>query len=376
MKKRHLFTPGPVAVPPEVLAALAEPMIHHRAPDFAPIFEAANKGLQYVYQTRNPVVSLAGSGTAAMEASVANFLSPGDKAITVQGGKFGERWTEICQAYGIDAIVLDVEWGTAIEVDRVLDTLEANPDVKAVYLTLTETSTGVLTDVETICKAIAETGAISVVDAVSAMAAEKCLTDAWKIDICVTGSQKALMLPPGMGFLSVSPKAKALIESSKCPKYFLDVDKALKSLEKNDTPYTPPVSHIRGLCTATKMIRDEGIENVWARHARLGGAIRAAVGAMGLEMFSKQPSNVVTAVNVPEGVDGAALPKLLRDKHGVTIAGGQAQLKGKIFRIATLGWATDLDVVTVIGALELALSELGYSFEKGKGTGAAIAALA
>jgi aspartate aminotransferase-like enzyme len=375
MKKHHLFTPGPVAVPPEVLAAMAEPMIHHRSPDFTPYFKKACDGLKYVFQTESPVVMFAGSGTAAMEASVCNLLSPGDKAITVQGGKFGERWTEICQAFGIDAIVLDVEWGTAVAPERVLDTLKKNPDVKAVYLTLTETSTGVLTDVETICKAVAETDAVSIVDTVSALAAERCLTDEWKIDVVVAGSQKALMLPPGMGYCSVSTKAQALINDSTCPKYFLSLAKALKSLEKDDTAFTPPVSHIRALGVATDMIRNEGIENVWARHARLGNAIREAVKAMGLEMFSKNPSNVVTAVNAPEGVDGAQIPKILRDKHGVTIAGGQAQLKGKIFRIATLGWANDLDVVTVIGALDLTLAELGHKFERGAGLAAALRAL-
>jgi len=375
MQKRHLFTPGPVDVPPEVLAAMAEPMIHHRSPDFQPYFAEANEGLKYVFQTQNPVLMFAGSGTAAMEAAVANTLSPGDRAITVEGGKFGQRWTELCRAYGVEPIVIEIEWGKAVEPDRVMETLKANPDAKAVFLTLTETSTGVLTDIETICRAVAETDAISVVDAVSALAAERCLTDEWKIDIVVAGSQKALMLPPGMAFASLSPKALELVKSSKCPKYYLSFDKTLKSLAKDTTPFTPAVSHIRALTVATRMIRDEGIENVWARHARLGGAIRSAVGAIGLEIFSERPSNVVTAVRVPEGVEGAKIPKILRDKHGVTIAGGQEHLKGKIFRIATLGWANDLDVITVIGALELTLAELGYSFEHGAGLAAAVRAL-
>lgn len=376
MKKRHLFTPGPVDVPPEVLAAMAEPMIHHRSPDFTPHFKAACEGLKYVFQTENPVVMFAGSGTAAMEASVANMLSPGDRAITVEGGKFGQRWTELCRAYGVEPIVLEIEWGKAVEPQRVSETLRANPNAKAVFLTLTETSTGVLTDVEAICRAIAQTEAISVVDAVSALAAERCLTDEWQIDVVVAGSQKALMLPPGMAFCSVSPKAQALVGDSQCPKYYLSIAKALKSLAKDDTPFTPAVSHIRAVGVATQMIRDEGIENAWARHARLGRAIRDAVGAMGLAMFSESPSNVVTAVRVPDGVDGDKIPKILRDKHGVTIAGGQEHLKGKIFRIATLGWANNLDVITVIGALELTLAELGYSFEYGAGLAGALRSLA
>jgi len=375
MRKRHLFTPGPVDVPPEVLAAMAEPMIHHRAPDFIPFFKTASEGLKYVFQTQNPVVTFAGSGTAAMEAAVVNTLSPGDRAITVEGGKFGERWTELCRAYGIEPIVLEIEWGKTVTVERVMETLRANPDVKAVFLTLTETSTGVLTDVETICQAIAKTEAISVVDAISALGAERCLTDQWQIDIAVAGSQKALMLPPGLAFASVSPKAQALVATAKCPKYYLDFQSALKALAKDDTPFTPGVSHIRALCVSTKMIRDEGIENVWARHARLGRAIREAVVAMGLKIFAESPSNVVTPISVPEGIDGEKIPKLLRDKYGVTIAGGQEHLKGKVIRIATLGWANELDVITVIGALDLGLAELGHKFERGAGLAAAVRAL-
>ena len=375
MKKRHLFTPGPVDVPPEVLAACAEPLIHHRAPDFIPYFKTANEGLKYVFQTQNPVLSFAGSGTAAMEASVVNLLSPGDKAITVEGGKFGERWTEQCRAYGIEPIVLQVEWGTAVTPERIMETLKAHPDVRAVYLTLTETSTGVLTDVETICKEIAKTEAVSVVDAISALGAEKCLSDEWKIDVVVAGSQKALMLPPGMAFVSVGPRAQALVAKSKCPRYYLDFRTALKSLAKDDTPFTPAVSLIRALCVATKMIRDEGIENVWARHARLGKAIREAVTAMGMTIFAANPSNVVTPVTVPSGIDGEKIPKILRDKHGVTIAGGQEHLKGKIFRVATLGWANDLDVISLIGALDLTMAELGHKFERGAGLAAAVKAL-
>jgi len=375
MRKRHLFTPGPVDVPPEVLAAMAEPLIHHRAPDFIPYFKTANEGLKYVFQTQSPVLTFAGSGTAAMEGSVCNLLSPGDRAITVEGGKFGERWTEICRAYGVEPIVLQVEWGKAVTPERIMDTLRANPGVKAVYLTLTETSTGVLTNVETICKEIAKTDAVSVVDAISALAAERCLSDQWQIDVVVAGSQKALMLPPGLAFCSVGPKAQALMAASKCPKYYLDFKAALKALAKDDTPYTPAVSHIRALCVATKMIRDEGIENVWTRHARLGRALRESAVAMGLKVFADSPSNVVTALRIPDGIDGEKIPKILRDKHGVTIAGGQEQLKGKIIRIATLGWANDLDVITVIGALELALAEVGHKFERGSGLAAAVKAL-
>jgi len=372
MKKRYLLTPGPTMVPPEVLQASSRPMIHHRAPEYEPLFSRTNEGLQYVFQTTNPVVSFASSGTGAMEAAVVSILSPGDKAITVEGGKFGERWTEIAQAYGANAIPVQVEWGRAIEAEKIEKLLREHPDVKAVFITHCETSTGVLTDIKNIGTVVASSDAVLVVDAVSSLGAEMLYGDDWKLDIVVSGSQKALMMPPGMAFASISPKARALIQSAKCSKYYFSLSKYLKNLEKNTTPFTPAVSLTLALDQALELIRKEGLEQIWARHDRLARAIRSGVHALGLELFAKDRANVVTSVKVPEGIDGAKIPKILRDDYGITIAGGQAKLKGKIFRIAALGYADTFDVTTVLSALELTLKRLGHPVKLGSGLKAAL----
>jgi aspartate aminotransferase-like enzyme len=375
MKKRYLLTPGPTMVPPEVLQAGAQPVIHHRAPEYDPLFARTNEGLQYVFQTANPVVSFASSGTGAMEASVVSILSPGDKAITVEGGKFGERWTEIARAYGVNAVAIPVEWGHAIQPEKIEKLFKEHPDAKAVFVTHCETSTGVLTDIKGIGQAVASADAALVVDAISSLGAEMLYTDDWKLDIVVSGSQKALMMPPGMAFASISPKAKALLQNAKCSKYYFSLSKYLKNLEKNTTPFTPAVSLTMALDQALKLIREEGIEQIWARHERLARAIRAGIRALGLELFARDPANVVTAVKVPEGIDGGKIPKILRDDYGITIAGGQEKLKGKIFRIAALGYADTFDVTTVLSALELTLKRLGYPVELGSGVKASLEVL-
>lgn len=375
MQKHLMLTPGPTMVPPEVLAAGARPLVHHRSPDYEPIFLKVSEDLKYVFQTKNPVVMFASSGTGAMEAAVSSTLSPGDVAITVEGGKFGERWTEICTAYGVKAIPIKIEWGTAVSPEQIEEALKAHPEAKAVFVTHCETSTGVLTDIKAIAEVVNKTEAIIVVDAVSSLGAEELRTDDWNLDIVVTGSQKALMMPPGMAFLSVSPKARKLMETSKCPSYYFSVPKYLKSLEKKTTPYTPAVSMTMALEQALEMIKSEGLEQVWARHKRLATATRTAVKALGLELFSRQPANVVTAVKVPEGIDGGKIVKTLRDEYGITIAGGQEHLKGKIFRIATLGYADTFDVTSAISALEMVLLKLGCKFELGTGVKSAIEVL-
>lgn len=370
--KQYMLTPGPTMVPPEVLAASATPIIHHRSPDFTPIAKEVNEGLKYVFQTENPVLTFAASGTGAMESAIVNTCSPGDKVISIQGGKFGERWTELAEAYGLEPVVIDLPWGTAVTPEQVKTALKENPDAKAVYMTLCETSTGVIFDVKAIGEIVAQTDAILVVDAVSGLGAEKFYADEFKVDITVTGSQKALMLPPGLAFASVSEKARELIPNAQCPKYYFSYEKALKSFEKNSSPFTPAVSLLLGLQESLRMIKEEGLENIWNRHKRLAHATREGVKAIGLEIFSQAPSNVVTAIKVPESIDGAKIPLILRDEYGVTIAGGQEALKGKIIRIATLGYADTFDVITVIGALELALKQLGHSFEFGKGVATAL----
>ncbi len=376
MQKHILFTPGPTEVPPEVLAAGAQPIVHHRSPDYEPIFAKVSEDLKYVFQTQNPVVMFASSGTGAMEAAVVSTLSPGDVAITVEGGKFGERWTELCNAFGVKPVVIKVEWATAVTPEQIEQALKENPTAKAVFLTHCETSTGVITDIKAIAEVVNKTDAIVVVDAVSSLGAEELRTDEWGLDVVVTGSQKALMMPPGLAFLSISPKAQKLVETSKCPKYYFSVRKYLKNLADKTTPFTPAVLMTLALDKALQMIKAEGIENCWARHKKLAAATRAGVQALGLELFARQPANVVTAVKVPQGIEGGKIVKTLRNEFGITIAGGQEHLKGKIFRIATLGYYDKFDVTTMMSALELTLKKVGYTFEFGKGIKAAMEVLA
>ena len=371
MKKR-LFTPGPTPVPEDILLEMARPIIHHRTADFRKITEEVEGDLQYLFQTKNPVVSLASSGSGAMEAAVSNILSPGEKALVIKGGKFGERFGEICSAYGIDVVAIDVEWGKAVEPESVRKILNSEKDIKAIFTTLCETSTGVLTDIQAIGKIVAEfPDTVLVVDAVSSLGAVSCRTDEWNLDVVITGSQKALMLPPGLSFLSISEKAGKKIESSKLPKYYFDLKKYRKFLDKFDFPFTPAVSLMLGLKKTLSLIREEGLENVLKRHQILAEATRAAVKALGLELLAEKPANALTAVKVPEGIDGNELTKMLKEKYGINFAGGQAQLKGKIFRIAHLGYFDQLDIILAISALEMALSVLGYKFELGAGIKAA-----
>jgi len=371
MRKERLFTPGPTPVPPEVLLAMAAPMTHHRQAAFEQIFMSVSEKLKVVFQTASPVVILVGSGTSALEASVVNVLSAGDKAISVNGGKFGERWGQIGKAFGVQMIVLDVEWGTAVEPARVAQALKENPGAKAVFTTLHETSTAVLTDIKAIAAITRESNALLVVDAVSALAADELRMDEWGVDVVVAGSQKALMLPPGLAFVAIGPRAKAAMAKSTLPKYYLSLDKALKNLEKKTTPYTPAVATIIGMQTSLDTILAEGIEAVWARHAKLAQATRAGVLGMGMELFSKAPSNAATAIKLPDGFDGGALHKKLRDELKVTCAGGQDHVKGKIERIAHMGYYDQFDVVVVLAAVELALHDLGAPVKIGEGVAAA-----
>ena len=372
-KKTYLLAPGPTPIPPEVLAAMGQPILHHRAPEYGLILEEVRAGLKYLFQTDEEVVMFASSGTGGMEAAVVNVLSPGDKAICIGGGKFSERWQELCEAYGIEAVPIDVEWGSAVNPTVVADTLQVHPDAKAVYVQASETSTGVRHDVEALAQIVRPTDAILVVDAITAIGVFDVPTDSWGLDIVISGSQKALMLPPGLGFCCVAtPKAWELVKRSTLPKYYFDLKKEYESLRKNSSAYTPAVSLVVGLREALRRIQAEGLEQVFARHDRLARATRSAMQAIGLELFAKDsPSNAVTAVKVPEGIDGTAIPRMLRDDYGITIAGGQSQLKGKIFRIAHLGYAFEWDVMVAVAATEMVLRRLGYDVELGTGVRAA-----
>lgn len=373
MLKRYLLAPGPTPVPPEVLLSMAMPMIHHRSPDFLPVLESAKKGLQWLFQTKNDVLILSSTGTGGMVGSVNNFFNPGDKVLVVNGGKFGERWTKICQAYGLVVEELMFEWGYAAKPEVVKSALEKDPGIKAVFIQATETSTGVYHDIEGIGKVVNKfEGTLFVVDAISALVAQDLRTDEWGVDIMIGGSQKGLMLPPGLAFVSVSDKAWKRSEASKMPKFYFNFKKERENLAKNQTNFTSAVTLIIGLNEAIKMLQKEGLENVFKRHARLAKATRQAVKAMGLGIYSKEsPSNSVTAIEAPSGIDGQLIYKNLREKYGITGAGGQDKAKGKIFRLAHLGYADTFDVITGIAALEMVLKELGYAIKLGTGVAAA-----
>jgi aspartate aminotransferase-like enzyme len=373
MKKHYLFSPGPTPVPPEVLQAMSRSMIHHRTPEFEAVLDQTVEDLKYVFQTKNDVVILASSGTGGMEASVSNFLSKGDKALAVRSGKFGERWAEIGECYGVQFDNIDVEWGEAVNPQLIAEKLKNDKSIRAVYTQACETSTGVRHDIERIAEIVKHyPDTILVVDAITALGVYDIPTDKWGLDVVITGSQKALMLPPGLTMVSISPKAWKLYEKSDLPKFYFDLKKERDSLKTKQTAYTPAISLIIGLGEALSEIKEEGLEKVFERHAKLAESIRAAMRAIGLELFARNcPSNSVTAVRVPEGIDGLAVTKVLSKDYGITIAGGQSQLKGKIFRISHMGYVDSFDMLMVISAVEVVLKRLGYDVPLGKGVEAA-----
>ena len=372
MKKNYLLTPGPTPLPPEICEALSRPIIHHRTPQFQEVLKEVERDLKYVFRTKNDVFILASSGTGAMEAAVCNLASAGDTVVTVQGGKFGERWTEIARAYGINTEVIDVPWGEAVDPQEIEKRLRANPKIKAVFTTLCETSTGVTNDIEAIGRLVQDSAAVLVVDAISGLGAINLNTDGWAVDVVVSGSQKGLMLPPGLAFVSVSQKAWVKINESESPRYYFDLRTAKKALDKTDTPFTPAIGLVIALREALNKIKEEGLENIFARHKKMADAARAAVKALGLELFSpRAASHVVTAVRVPTAIDGEKLVKIMRDTYGVTIAGGQGEMKGQIFRIAHMGYIEEFDIIVGISCLEKVLHQMGYQFELGAGVKAA-----
>ena len=373
MEKKYLFSPGPTMLPPEVLLKMAEPIMHHREPEFEKVFAEIREGLKYLFQTKNEVLIFTSSGTGAMEGAVSNLLSGGDKALVIRGGKFGERWGEICKAYGIEVIPIDVDWGKAVDPKRIQKALESNPSIRAVYTQASETSTGVkhpIREMAEIVKKYEET--VLVVDAITGIGVFNIPMDEWGIDVLISGSQKALMLPPGLAFAALSDKAWKFVERSNLPKYYFNFKKELKSSQKNQSSYTPAISLFIGLRETLNMIRKEGLESLFRRHEKLAAATRAAVKALGLGLYAPDsPSNAVTSVKIPEGIDGERLKDLFFEKFGITVAEGQDQAKGKIIRIAHLGYYERLDMIMVISALEMLLKEMGYPFELGTGLRAA-----
>jgi aspartate aminotransferase-like enzyme len=371
--KQYLFTPGPTPVPPEVLAAMGAPVVHHRSPDFKPIYERCLARLREVCRTEQDVLLFTASGTGAFESAVANLVSPGDRHLVVSAGNFGERWAAMTAGYGADVDHLRYAWGETPDPDDIRTRLRER-EAKAVWFVQSETSTGVVADVQALAAAAKAGGALSVVDAVSSLGAVPCETDAWGLDVVVSGSQKALMTPPGLGTVAVSEAAYAATGSS--PRFYFDWERTRKAQSKLDAAFTPPVSLVAALDVALGLLLDEGLETVFDRHVRLGRAARAGAKAMGLELFSpdEDRSAVVTAIRTPEAIDAREVVKGLRDRFGMTIANGQGDLLGKVFRLGHIGWFDVFDITAMLAAVEIVLADLGADIERGVAVTAALEA--
>ncbi len=365
--KARLFTPGPTPVPEETLLELAKPVTYHRTAEAKATLAELTEDLKYVYQTANPVFTLTCSGTGGMEAAVSTCLAAGEKVILLTAGRWGERWRGVLKAFGANIVAVEVPYGKPVTPEMLADALGKNPDAKAVFATLSETSTGVGHDVEAFGKIVAKTDALLIVDGISGLGAMECRTDAWNIDVMVTGSQKALMMPPGLAFVSVSEKAWRKIDATPVRSFYLDLRRYKKSLAESDTPFTPANTLIKAQRASLKRIRAEGIENLWARHAKMAAACRAGVKAMGLQVFAEKPNSALTVITVPEGIDGSATLKKLEKQYGFKLADGQDTLKGKIWRLSHMGYTDAFDVLGALAALELVLNESGFKNTIGQG---------
>ena len=367
MKKNRLFTPGPTPVPDRVLQAGARPIIHHRTPEFEESLASVHENLRYLFGTTSPVLVLASSGTGAMEAALANTLSRGDQVVTVNGGKFGERWGTIAATYGLEVDEITLEWGRSVTADQIRQRL--NPEVRAICLTHSETSSGALTDVRSIIKELRpEFEGLFVVDGITAVGAHEAWFDEWDIDVLVTGSQKGLMIPPGLACIALSQRAWRATESSDLPSFYFDLVAARKAFEKGTTPWTPAVSLVMSLSEALQMLREEGKEAVWNRHARLADGLRAGLSALDVKLFAENPSNALTSIILPDGCSD--LPGILKREWGYTIAGGQAEYKGVIGRISHLGYYDESDMIGVLYAIESVLGRLRNAPVTGAGVAA------
>ena len=369
MMKSRLFTPGPTDVPPEVLNEMAKPIFHHRTERFRSMFADVNAGLKKILRTANDVLTLAGSGTAGMEAAIACVVPRDKKVLVANGGKFGERWVKVAKVYGLDVDEVELEWGTALQPELVRDKL-ASGNYGAVITVYSETSTATACDLEAIGKVVGQTDVLLLADCITAAGALPLETDGWGIDVVGAGSQKALMLPPGLATVAVSEKAWKAADAIDPPCFYLNLKAYRKSVAKDDTPYTPAVTLIRGMQVAVDMINAVGIETVWARTALLAKATRAAAEAIGLKVFSRQPSDSVTGLLYPDGVDDS-FRKKLQTKYGCSIAGGQEHLKGKLCRISHLGYVDPLETIGLLAAIEYCLADCGASVDVGSGVAAA-----
>ena len=371
MKKSYLFTPGPTPIPSDALLAMAQPIDYHRSENAIALIKDVLEKLKHVFQTENDVLFLTSSGTGAMDGAVANLLCRDDKVIVIRSGKFGERWSEICEAYGIKVIPIDVAWGDSVAPETVKSKLTDHPNVKAVFATLCETSTGALHDIEALARLTQSGPTLLVVDAVSALGADDLQMDNWGVDVVVSCSQKGLMTPPGLAFAALNRRAWEAAEQSNLPKYYFDFRKAHQRGLEGSVPYTPAITLLTALQCALNHICAEGIHNTIARHKRLALATRSAIKAIGLPLFATSPANTLTSIRLPEEIDGKTFIKLMCEKHGITYAGGQGDLSGKILRIAHLGWMNENDVIVAISAFERGLAEIGYDVSLGAGVTAA-----
>ncbi len=370
MEKWFLLTPGPTPVPSEVLLEMANPIIHHRTDEFKQIFKEVCEDIKYLFQTKNDVIILASSGTGAMEASISNLFNKGDKVLIIRAGKFGDRWGEIAESYELNPVYIDVEWGNPVNIDDVKFKLDENPDIKGIFTQASETSTGIKHPIKEIAELVRiNENCLFIVDGITGVGVFDIKPDEWGIDVLISGSQKAFMLPPGLAFISLSEKAWEFAENSNLPKYYFDLKKERKNLKKGQTAYTPAVSLIIGLKKVLELVKKEGLENIFERNKKFAYATREAFKEIGLKIFNeKSPSEAVTAILLPESVDGQKLVKFLRDNYKISIAGGQEHLKGKIIRISHMGFISRFDLIVGVSAVEMALKEFGYKFEFGKAT--------
>lgn len=376
MKKQYLISPGPTPVPEEVLLEMAKPIMHHRTPLFSAIFAECSEGLKELYQTSQPVLMLASSGTGAMEAAIVNLFSPGETVLVVNAGKFGERWGKISETFGLKVEWLNVPWGEAVFPEAVAEALNRNPKIAAVLTQGSETSTTVAHPIMELAKLTEGKDTLLIVDGITSVGVVDMPMDGWGIDVLLTGSQKALMLPPGLAFIALSEKAWKKSKGAKQPKFYFDLARELKNQKDRTTAYTPAVSLICGLRKVLEMLFAEGLENTYKRHDLLARSVRAGTSALGLAPLApRSPANSATGVFVPQGVDGGKLVKDLRDNYGITFAGGQDDLKGKIIRIAHLGYFDSFDMITAISSIEMALAKHGHAVRMGEGVAAAQAIL-
>jgi aspartate aminotransferase-like enzyme len=375
--KGRLLTPGPTPVPEETLLELARPVFYHRSAEFRRLLAEVTEDLQYVFQTTNPVFTLTASGTGGMEAALASTLPPGSKAICLIAGRWGERWRNIARALGIEVVAVTVPPGQAVPPALLAEALRQHPDAAAVCATLSETATGVKNDIAGYGRLVADTPAVLLVDAISALGSVECRTDDWHIDVCVAGSQKGLMLPPGLAFVSVSGKAWQKIDVNATPRsFYFDLKRYREALKTGDTPFTPANTLVRALRSSLKMLRAEGMEALWAKYARLAAATRAGLAAMNLKLFAAVPVESMTVAVVPEGIDGNVLLAKLEKQYGLKLAGGQEALKGKIIRLAHMGHIDAFDVLAALSGLEMVLLEMGHALEPGAGVATAQRVLA